>query len=96
MMSGDNITSTDVEKDFLERKCIEELEAEHVDATVLGGGCDGGAKVDIIVVSKKFEKLPLLKRHRMVNDLFCEELADNKIHSLTIKAWTPTQFKNKS
>lgn len=37
-----------------------------------------------------------LARHRMVNKLLKEELADgNKIHALTIQTWTPAQWEKK-
>lgn len=51
--------------------------------------------MDLKVVSAKFEGVPLLKRHQMVNQLFSEELSSNKIHALTIKAWTPAQYEAK-
>jgi stress-induced morphogen len=47
------------------------------------------------VVSKKFDGVPLLKRHKMVNQMLSEELSSNKIHALTIKAWTPAQYEAK-
>lgn len=76
-------------------KLRSELEAEHVEIGVVGEGCGGGAKVDLKVVSAKFDGVPLLKRHKMVNQLFSEELDSNKIHAITIKAWTPTQYEAK-
>jgi len=72
-----------------------QLEAEHVECTVDGDGCSGGYKVELIVVSSKFDKVSLLKRHQMVNELFSTELASNTIHALTIKAWTPAQYEAK-
>jgi stress-induced morphogen len=62
---------------------------------VLGEGCQGGAKVDLFVVSKQFDGVPLLKRHQMVNQMLAEELSSNRIHALTIKAKTPSQFSKK-
>lgn len=67
----------------------------HVECGAVGDGCGGGAKVDLTVVSAKFEGVPLLKRHQMVNALFEEELSSNKIHALSIRAWTPTQYESK-
>ena len=72
-----------------------ELEAEHVECKDFSdGGCDG-AKIDLIVVSKQFEGVPLLKRHQKVNELFSAELSSNKIHALTMKTWTPQQYASK-
>jgi stress-induced morphogen len=74
-------------------QCLSELEAEHVECTVLGEGCAGGAKIELFVVSKKFDGVPLLKRHKMVNQLLSEDLSSNRIHALTIKAKTPAQYE---
>ncbi|KAF8304454.1 putative BolA-like protein [Trypanosoma cruzi] len=43
-------------------------------------------KYSVAIVSHIFEGMPLLKRHRMVNDLFKEELLSGDIHALTIVA----------
>jgi BolA protein len=77
-------------------KCTDGIEASHVECVMLGAGCEGGAKVELTVVSARFEGVPLLKRHRMVNDLFSEELSSNQIHALTLKCWTPAQYDSKS
>ena len=54
--------------------------------------CDG-AKIDVVVVSAKFDKVPLIKRHRMVNTALKEYM--DEIHAVTIKAWTPAQYESK-
>ncbi|KAL5018659.1 hypothetical protein ScPMuIL_004381 [Solemya velum] len=46
----------------------------------------------VIVVSKKFDKLPLVKRHRLVNAALDEELKMG-IHALSIVAKTPSQWE---
>lgn len=71
------------------------LEAVHIDCDIEGDGCGGGAKVDLKVVSTKFEGVKLLQRHQMVNEVFMEDLNSNRIHALTIKAWTPEQYEKK-
>ena len=76
-------------------KCMTELEAEHVECKDFSdSGCDG-AKIELIVVSKQFEGVPLLKRHQKVNELFSAELSSNQIHALTMKTWTPQQYASK-
>jgi BolA protein len=52
-----------------------------------------GAKLELVVVSPKFEGVPLIKRHRMVNTVLSDYM--NDIHALTIKAWTPSQYESK-
>jgi len=65
------------------------------------GVCSGGAKLEVLVVSDAFDKLPLLKRHRMVNDsLMKSKDNDNdnlmdQIHALQLKTWTPAQYESK-
>mmetsp|Transcript_29469 Transcript_29469/g.43518 ORF Transcript_29469/g.43518 Transcript_29469/m.43518 type:complete len:85 (-) Transcript_29469:743-997(-) len=76
------------------RKKISQLDAEHVNLTI-EEGCEGGAKVHLVVVSEQFKGVSLLKRHKMINSILSDELADNTIHALTIKAWTPAQHQSK-
>jgi len=57
------------------------------------GVCDG-AKLEVVVVSDAFDKVPLLKRHRMVNDSLKGELME-KIHAISLKTWTPAQYEHK-
>jgi stress-induced morphogen len=65
---------------------------EVIDNTA-GNLCDDNAKLEVYVVSDKFEKVPLLQRHRMINDTLSECMP--QIHALTIKAWTTEQYKSK-
>jgi BolA protein len=49
--------------------------------------------LQVIVVSTKFDNLPLLEQHRMVNEVLKQELA-NGVHALAIKTipsskWDP-------
>lgn len=71
---------------------IEEgLTATHVEVQEFSGGTDHYA---VIVVSPAFEGVPLLKRHRMVMDLFRAEVKTEEVHALTIKAFTPSQWSS--
>lgn len=47
----------------------------------------------VLVVSSQFEGLPLIKRHRLVNEALKEELS-RCIHALAIQAKTPEQWGN--
>ena len=76
-------------------KCLNILEAEHVECTDFSDGNCDGAKLELIVVSQQFEGVPLLKRQRKVNELLSAELSSNKIHALTMKTWTPAQYASK-
>ncbi|EFN84213.1 Protein bolA-like protein [Harpegnathos saltator] len=47
----------------------------------------------VVVVSEKFDKQPLIKRHQMIYDLLQTELEED-IHALSIVAKTPEQWEN--
>ncbi|MBX9704492.1 MAG: BolA/IbaG family iron-sulfur metabolism protein [Silvanigrellaceae bacterium] len=57
------------------------------------GGTD---HYSVVVVGDLFEGVHLLKRHRMVLDLFQDEISSGEVHALTIKAWTLKQWKENS
>jgi acid stress-induced BolA-like protein IbaG/YrbA len=70
---------------------IEEgLRTHLVEVSEFSGGTD---HYSVIVVSDDFEGVTLLKRHRMVMDLFQSELATEEVHALTIKAYTSAQWE---
>lgn len=81
--------------DFLREKLSNSLHATHVESVVEGSGCDSGAKVQLTVVSELFGDKSLLQRHRLVNEVFAEELRNNQIHAICIKAYTPAQYDAK-
>jgi BolA protein len=77
-------------------QCLDDLNATYVEcidksSTGAGGSCDRNAMLELVVVSPRFEGIPLLQRHRMVND--CLKDLMPKIHALTIKTWTPAQHE---
>ena len=91
-------TMTAITEELVRTRCQEDPKlatVSHMDIDVQGGGCDGGSKIVLTVVSTAFEKMPLLKRHRLVNEIFAAELQDGSIHALSVKAYTPAQFESK-
>ncbi len=66
------------------------LETTHVQIQDLGGG----DHIRAIVVSPKFKGLPLIRQHKLILDLFVEEINSNEVHALTVKTFTPEQFEN--
>ncbi|XP_049280445.1 bolA-like protein DDB_G0274169 [Anopheles funestus] len=46
----------------------------------------------VLVVSQQFEGLPLIKRHRLVNEIVKTQLAGDFVHALSIVAKTPVQW----
>ncbi|XP_033735825.1 bolA-like protein DDB_G0274169 [Pecten maximus] len=47
----------------------------------------------VVVISEKFQSVPLIKRHRMVNDVLQDEL-ESGVHALSILAKTPQQWED--
>ncbi|KAJ8727720.1 hypothetical protein PYW07_001839 [Mythimna separata] len=76
-------------------KLLSQLEAKHLDVINesymhnVPKGSETHFKV--VVVSPKFEGLPLIKRHRLINDILKEELQTG-VHALSIMAKTPQQW----
>jgi stress-induced morphogen len=56
------------------------------------GGAGKESHFNVFVVSDKFEGLPPLERHRLVNTVLGDELK-NEIHALSIKAKATSQWK---
>lgn len=46
----------------------------------------------VVVVAERFEGLPLIRRHRLVNETLADELA-GVVHALSIHAYTPQQWQ---
>ncbi|XP_060081411.1 bolA-like protein DDB_G0274169 [Ylistrum balloti] len=46
----------------------------------------------VVVISENFQSVPLIKRHRMVNEVLQEEL-NSGVHALSILAKTPQQWE---
>ncbi|XP_061399856.1 bolA-like protein DDB_G0274169 [Musca vetustissima] len=53
---------------------------------------DAETHFKVLVVSDKFNELPLIKRHRLVNTIVKDKLADHFPHALSIEAKTPKQW----
>jgi acid stress-induced BolA-like protein IbaG/YrbA len=76
------------------KKRIEEgLPGALVYVNEFSGGTDHYA---VVVVSDAFAGVALLKRHRMVLDLFQAEIGTGEVHALSIKPYTAEQWKVES
>ena len=53
----------------------------------------GGDHWQVFIVSPAFEGKGLVEQHRMVNEALKEEMADQRIHALALKTYTPTQWE---
>jgi len=52
----------------------------------------GGDHWQVIIVSAAFEGKGLVEQHRMVNEVLKEPLADQRIHALSLKTYSPAQW----
>ena len=53
----------------------------------------GGDHWQLHIVSSAFEGKGLIEQHRMVNEALKEEMADQRIHALALKTYTPAQWE---
>jgi acid stress-induced BolA-like protein IbaG/YrbA len=53
----------------------------------------GGDHWQVIIVSPIFEGKGLLEQHRIVNEALKEPLADQRIHALALKTYSPAQWE---
>ena len=65
---------------------------EHSQVTVNGEG----GMFDTIVVAEQFEDLTAVKRQQMVYATVNTQISNGDIHALSIKAYTPEQWKTAS
>lgn len=53
----------------------------------------GGDHWQVIIVSSAFEGKGLVEQHRIVNEALKEPLADQRIHALALKTYSPAQWE---
>ncbi|CAG2172869.1 unnamed protein product [Oppiella nova] len=75
---------------YITDKLKQELQTTHLEVEDMSDGC--GAKFNALIVSDKFEGIPLLGRHRMVNQILATEL--QTIHAFTMKTITSKQYQD--
>ena len=87
-------------KDEIKRILIERLSAERVevlDESARHAGHretlnSGGGHFHVLVVSKQFEGVPGLQRHRKIYEALKESM-EKQIHALAITALTPMEYE---
>jgi stress-induced morphogen len=73
------VSATDPLQDLLENAFPEATVVEVLDRT------GSGDHFQVVVASPRFDELPLLEQHRLVNKALEEKLRDGTIHELRIK-----------
>ena len=53
----------------------------------------GGDHWQVIIVSSAFDGKGLLEQHRIVNEVLKGPLADQRIHALSLKTYSPEQWE---
>jgi stress-induced morphogen len=53
----------------------------------------GGDHWQLIIVSPAFEGKGLVEQHRMVNEALKDQMADQSIHALALKTFSPVQWE---
>ena len=74
----------------LEPTQISVEDESHLHAGHAGARPEGETHFRLNVVSARFTDLPLVKRHRLINEALAEEL-QGPIHALAIKAISPDE-----
>jgi len=73
---------------------LEVVDDSHRHRNHQGAKEHGGGHFNVLIVSSKFEGLKSVLRHRLVNVAMKADFENHKIHALTIKAYTPDEWKN--
>ena len=64
----------------------------HVEVSDMTGGLD---HFQVVVVSPQFEGKTLIERHHMVQGPLRAHVEDGRIHALSMKTFTPEQWRKK-
>ncbi len=52
--------------------------------------------IEAVVVSEAFEGVSKVAQHKMIMALFTEEMTSGEVHALSLRTYTPEQFKKYS
>lgn len=72
----------------IENKLLQELNLDEVFALT-----DDGSHFQVIAVGEMFAELSRVKKQQAVYSPLSEYIADNRIHALSIKTYTPTEWQ---
>lgn len=73
----------------IENKIKNKLKTAHLEVIDLRGG----DHILAIVVSPDFENKSLVDQHKIIYDIFADEMKSNVIHALTLKTYSPVQWE---
>ena len=85
-------------KHRIESKIQEALQPQYLDVVdesyMHAVPADAESHFKVLVVCDVFADLPLIERHRKINELLGEELQAG-LHALTMHTWTPDEWREK-
>ncbi len=73
----------------IENKIKQNIKTNHVEVVDLRGG----DHILAIIVSPDFENKSLIEQHKMIYDIFVDEMQSNIIHALTLKTYSPERWE---
>ncbi len=73
-------------------EAIQTLIADHVDADYVLAESVDNVHFYVTVVSAAFEGMTKIKQHKLIKDLFAEQFADETIHAMSLKTFTPQKW----
>ena len=73
----------------IESKIREQISVSHIQVIDLRGG----DHIQVILVSPEFENKSLIEQHKKVYEILDAEMKSNVIHALTLKTYSPSQWK---
>ncbi|CAF0748447.1 unnamed protein product [Didymodactylos carnosus] len=81
-------------KDKIEKSAIKPYHVELINESYKHNGYKRGREthLQLIVVSHEFESVPLLERHRRVNELVKDIVHEHKIHALSLYTPNPSMW----
>ena len=75
---------------------VKQIIASHLSAELVTVESPDQVHFSAIVVSSQFEGLSLVKRQQAVYAALLEEIRSGAVHALSLKTYTPTEWKNKN
>ena len=75
-----------------EIKALIENGIDNCEAIVTGGE----GKYEAVVISPAFEGMTMVKEHQLIYATVNSQIASGELHALSIKAYTPTEWKEKN
>lgn len=85
-------------ENIIEKKVTDALSPTHLEIENESHNHSGNRENShfrLVIVSSEFEGKRLIGRHRMVNTLMADELA-NEIHALALHTFTPTEWDERN